>query len=100
MHAGPNKEHGGGKGKGKQKQSQPQADTSQQQQQQSAAASAEQLLASRVLHASPDTSVESVVQWIGAGAPLPPSDPAAILCFVSIPGAFVKQWLEFLVSQR
>ncbi len=34
----------------------------------------------------PGYRVADIVSWLGRGVPLPPSDPAAICCFISIPG--------------
>eukprot|EP00983_Pelagomonas_calceolata_P133036 1161925-Pelagomonas_calceolata.AAC.16 len=87
MHTGP-KEQQAGKGKQKQQQQQQQPQKQQQQQehfsqQQQAADHAWQ---SRVLCAAQEKSVEEIVRWVGPGAPLPPADPAAIFCFLSIPG--------------
>jgi len=81
------KEQQAGKGKQKQQQQQQQPQKQQQQQehfsqQQQAADHAWQ---SRVLCAAQEKSVEEIVRWVGPGAPLPPADPAAIFCFLSIP---------------
>jgi hypothetical protein len=37
-----------------------------------------------------------IAAWAGAGAPLPPSDPALIVCFISIPGSGKTSLLQGL----
>jgi hypothetical protein len=43
---------------------------------------------SRLLLLDEEPPAAHVAAWAGGGAPLPPSDPACIVCFVSIPGAW------------
>ncbi len=50
-------------------------------------AGGEQALSGRVRVFESGYAAEEVVRWVGKGAPPPASDPAAICCFISIPGS-------------
>lgn len=41
---------------------------------------------------------EEVASWVGKGRPLPDIDPAAIFCFISIPGMGVSSFLGAILT--